>query len=383
VAVTKRKSPTFLDVHRDAQTQLASAALPPLLVITGSEPFLKERLIGTVGNAAHGAVEAFAARPGESDQAACERLIQEWTTATLFGGARLIVARGADGILGRGRLARLEAVLEQDPPPHHLLLTLETLDGRSRLARRLRSTSALIALPVLRDAPPPWEPSDPGRPTELHAWVQLEAGLRALRLTRSGARELVDRVGNVPAALADRLDRLKDLIGPDTAVEATDVARHVRCSSAHLLSRYEDALRAGQAGPALELLERMLAAGVYDHTGRLVSGEQATDTVLRGLTAQLVRLIEGHEALGPELLGAVRRRPWERSPEESTRLADVLGSGGRRVFLERDLLATDLDSARRALALALAGLRGARDGHGVSLHALTVRLAAAHAAGTP
>jgi DNA polymerase III delta subunit len=381
VGVTRRKAPTFLETEQAARARLAQGPLPPLLVITGEQPFLKERLIEAAGSALGGNVELFGSRPGESDSAACERMLQDWTTATLFDGARLIVARAADALVGRGRLSGLEAVLDEGTPPHHLLLALETLDGRSRLARRLRSTDALIALPILRDAPPPWERGDPGRPTELDAWVLAEAGLRGLRLTRSGARELVSRVGNEPAALADRLDRLVELLGTGVPVEGKHVARHVRRSSAHLLTRYEEELRAGRTGAALELLERMLATGVYDHTGRLVAGEQAADTILRGLTSQLVSLIEAHEALGPTLLAALERRPWERSAEETAALAEALGSGGRRVFVERDLRTTSLPAARQAFALALSGLRDARDGHGVSLHALTVRLASAYAAG--
>ncbi|MHC5209954.1 MAG: DNA polymerase III subunit delta [Planctomycetota bacterium] len=377
--MSRRKAATFLETAKAARERLARGPLPPLLVVTGEEPFLKEALIEAAARTMGEAVELFAARPGESDPAACERLLQSWTTATLFGGPRLIVSRGADALVGRGRLAKLEAVLEQATPPHHLLLTLDALDGRSRLARRLRATEGLIALPVLRDTPPPWEPSDSDRPTELHAWVVEEASSRKLRLTPSGARELVARVGSEPAALADRVVRLVDLLGTESPVEADDVARHIRRSSAHLLTRYEQELRAGRTGPALDLLERMLAAGVYDHTGRLVAGDQAADTVLRGLTSQLVRLIEGHEALTPALLAALGRRPWERSPDETAALAEALGAGGRRAFLERDLRTTSLEAARRALSLAMSGLRAARDGQGISLHALTVRLASAYA----
>lgn len=377
--MTRRRTPTFAEVVQAATTRLERGPLPPLLVVTGEVPYLKERLIAAAARAAGGAVETFASRPGESDAAAFERLLQEWTTATLFGGARLIVARGADAPVGRGRIARLQAVLEEGTPPHRLLLTVEALDGRSRLARRLRQDDALVALPVLRDSPPPWEPADGGRPTELHAWVQGEAALRGLRLTPAGTRELVQRVGNEPAALADRLDRLVDLAGTDAPVDGAEVARHVRRSSAHLLARYEEELRGGRAGPALDLLERMLVAGVYDHTGRLVAGDQAADTVLRGLASQLARLIEAHEALGPGLRDALARRPWERGPDESAALGRVLGTGGRRVFVERDLRTVPLRAARRAFALVLGGLRDARDGRGVSLHALTARLATAHA----
>jgi DNA polymerase III delta subunit len=379
VAVSRRRSSGFLELAEAAHERLVRGPLPPLLVITGEDAFLKERLITAAARHAPGSVDGFGARPGESDADAFERLADEWTTATLFGGARLIVARGADALVAHGRHARLEALLDAGTPPHRLLLALTALDGRGRLARRLRTDDALIALPVLRDTPPPWEEGSPDRPTELHAWLRAEAARRGLRLGPSGALELARRVGNEPAALADRLDQFVELLGVDARVEAADVARHVRRSSARLLGRYEESLRAGDTGAALELLEQMLAAGVYDHTGRLVAGDQAGDTVLRGLLARLARLIEAHEALSPGLLAALRRRPWERSPDETGSLGSVLGAGGRRAFLERDLRSTSLPAARDAFRTALAGLRDARDGHGTSLHALTVRMAACFA----
>ena len=77
------------------------------------------------------------------------------------------------------------------------------------------------------------------------------------------------------------------------------------------------------------------------------------------------------------LRAALERRPWERSPEEGAGLAAILGAGGRRVFLERDLREIPLPAARAAFQLALGGLRRLRDGEGLSPHALVLRLARA------
>jgi len=379
VAVSRGRSPGFLELRDAALERLVQAPLPPLLVVAGEDAFVKERLLSAAAATAGGAPESFAPRAGESEAAAAERLLGDWCTATLFGGSRLIVARGADKLISGPRLQRFEALLDGERPPHTLLLTVEALDGRSRLARRLKEQGALIALPPLRDAPPPWHAGGPFLETDLNLWIRDEAGRLGLRCDLPVADELARRVGNEPAALAHKLEQLAVLVGGARPITVDDVRRHVRRSSARLLSAYEDALRSGATGAALDLVDRMLAEGVYDHAGRLVDGAEAADAVLRGVVFGLARLLEAHERLTPALRDALLRKPWQRSEEQAAALSGVLGAGGRRFFLERDLRAVPPEAALAAFGLALSGLRALRDGRGVSLHALTVRLARAHA----
>lgn len=376
MALSKGKPPGFLQASAQAQARLSRSPLPGLIVITGDEPFLKEPLIAAAGRTM-GETETFSARSGEGDAAACGRLLEAWTTATLLGGPRLIVARAADALFQRGRLARLEALCESGTPPHTLLLTLESVDGRTRLAKRLQQDEALLALPPLRDAPPPWQAARSTEPTELEQWLLAQARELALPLQPAAAAELVRRIGNDPSRLAGTLSQLRTLLPGASAVTVRDIAAHVRPSGAQQLSNFEERLRTGAGGPALELLDRMLAEGVYDRDGRLVAGETAFDLVLRGLVGNFARLIEAHERLSPQLLAALGQRPWERSPEDVAALTAILGPGGRRVFLERDLRDLPLPAARAAFALALGGLRRLRDGEGLSAHALTLRLARA------
>jgi DNA polymerase III delta subunit len=378
VALSRGRAPSFLEARDAALGRLGREPLPPLLVLAGEEPFVKERLIAAAATTAGGEVEVHAPRAGEPEASAWQRLLDEWLTPTLFGGGRLLVARAADGLLAGPRLARIEAVLEGDRPPHVLLLTLEAVDGRTRLARRLRETDSLVALPP-RDAPPPWHAGGPFLETDLNLWIQDEAGRLGLRCALAVADELSRRVGNQPAALARKLEQLAVLVGAGRELGVEDVRRHVRRSSARLLAAWEEALRRGEAGAALDLLDRMLAEGVEDFGGRLVDGDQATDAALRTLVGNLARVLEAHERLTPELLAALRNKPWQRSPEETAALDEALGAGGRRVFVERDLRSVTPRAAHAAFGLALGALRALRDGRGVSAHALTLRLARAFA----
>jgi DNA polymerase III delta subunit len=379
VALSKGRAPGFLQVRDAALQRLSNAPLPALIVLAGEEPWVKERLIEAAAATAGGEVELHSSRSGESEAQSWERLLDEWLTPVLFGGGRLLVARGADGLLAGPRLARIETALEGERPPHVLLLTVEAVDGRTRLARRLRESESLLALPPLRDAPPPWHTGGPFLETELNLWIRDEAARLGLRCELPAADELSRRVGNEPAALARKLEQLAVLVGAGRELRVEDVRRHVRRSSARLLASWEEALRRGETGPALDLLDRMLAEGVADFGGRLVDGDQATDAALRTLVGNLARVVEAHERITPELLEALGRKPWQRSPEEGAALDEALGAGGRRVFLERDLRSVSPRAARTAFGLALAGLRALRDGRGLSAHALTVRLARAFA----
>jgi len=376
VAVTRGRAPGFLQAAAQAEARLSRPPLPPLIVVTGEEPYLKERLIDAAARTA-GEVETFAARPGEGDAAACARLLEAWTTATLFRRPRLIVARAADALFQRGRLARLDELREAGPPPNTLLLLLESLDGRLRLARRLHQDEALIALPPLRDSPPPWQSSRSNEPTELEQWLLGRARELSLPLQPAAAAELARRIGNDPSRLDGTLSQLRAILPAGAALTAREIAAHVRPSGTQQFSQLDDRLRAGEGGAALEILDRMLAEGLSDRDGRPVFGDQAFDFVLRNLLGNLARLIEAHEQLSPRLLAALGRPPWERAAEDGAALAAVLGPGGRRVFLERDLRQVPLSAARAAFELALRGLRRLRDGDGLSPHALTLRLARA------
>ncbi len=367
----------FLEVFEAASKRLSGESLPRLLVITGEEPFLKERLLTGLSDAQP---EAFARRPDENENDAFLRLLDSWTTSSLFEAGRVIIAREAETILGSQattrskRLGALAEVLESGSPPNHLVLTLGGLDGRSKLARGLKEQGGLIALPVLRDAPPPWQDDGGDAETELDQWLRAEATRAGWKLDRRACLALTRRVGNEPAALIRKLVQLAELNEGGKTITVEHVRAHVQHTSARLLSLFEDALRRRDLAGSLSLLEQMAERGVYDHNQRLVSGSEADDTILRGLLTNLGRMVDAHDRLGPELVACLRRPPWERSSAQTAALTEILGGGGRRVFVERDLRAIGSMQARSAFLVALAALRAIRSGRGQSMHATTVRL---------
>ncbi|MGQ0551940.1 MAG: DNA polymerase III subunit delta [Planctomycetota bacterium] len=372
--MSRAKAAGFFEIRAAALQRLREQPLPACLVLAGDDPWVKERLITAASERARGELETFALQAGESESAGLTRLIGLWQTRTLFQSALLIIVRGADGLVARGRLTRLEGPLELGESPHHLLLCLESLDGRTKFAKRLQAEGGLVSLPPLRDGPPPWHRGGEFLESDLNRWVCDEAEHLGLRLDLRAADALTRRVGNEPAALSRKVEQLGVLVGTDRAITVRDIERHVRFTSARLLHLFEDALRQHERAKALTLLDRMLAEGVYDTSGRLVLGVEAADTVLRGLVGNLARLLQAHGALDEGLRSALDRKPWERSEPENAALSAALGAGGRRVFLERDLRALPEPVAAERFRLALAGLRALRDGRGLSLHALCARL---------
>lgn len=371
------KRESFVQVWEGAQKRLARAAPPALLALVGDESFVKERLIDAAAAGHAGEMETFAQRAGESDGQALDRLIDDWATSSLFGSGRMIVARDVDKLLKGHGTARLETRLEAGEPPNRLLVTLKALDGRTRFAKRLKSTEGLVSLPVMRDSAPPWHEGGPFLATDLNEWLVVEARLRGLQLGLPVADALTERVGNEPGRLAQTLSRLAVLLGERTRLEIADVEQHVSHSSARLLARYEDALRLGQVQEAVQLADRMSHDGVYDPFMKLVTGPLVTETVLRGLTAALAREVAAHDALGTDAVASLKLMPWKRPKQHTSALDAALGVGGRRVFLERDLRRTDAHAAQAGFGIALRALRGLRDGSPTSLHAVSVRLARA------
>lgn len=372
---------SFLDVWREGLERLRRGPLPALTVLAGESAYVKERLIEAAAQCAGGAPEVFGLRPGESVRAAGKRLLDAWTTPSLFGGSGLIVARDADALLKDKGSSQFEERLAGGTPPNRLLLTCEALDGRTRLAKQLKSEGGLVSLPVLRDAPPPWHAGGPFLETDLNQWLVEEARLQGLQLDLPVADALSQRVGNEPGRLAQKLSQLRVLLGDGKRLTLQDVLDHVPISSVRLLHLYEDALVAGQTARAVSLADRMVHEGVLDPFQRLVSGAAVGEAVLRGLVANLARTCEAHERLGPGLLRALTSKPWQRSADDSAALDEILGKGGRRVFLERDLRRVPPAAAGAAFDLALAGLRRLRDGRGLSFLAHTVRLCRAFGGG--
>ena len=377
----------FLELHAEARDRLAGGALPRLMVIAGEEPYHKESLLEVLRAREGATVEIFARRADESEGDAFLRLLDAWTTASLFARDEILIAREAESLLGAhastrlSRLGELATRLEGEPPAHHLVLTMRSLDGRSKLAKRLKQDDGLVSLPLLRDSPPPWMDSGPTHDTELNQWLVAEARRREWRLGLDAADALSRRIGNEPARLVRAIEQLAVLIeerdgtgGRQRRISADDVRAHVLHTSARLMTLFDESLERGDVADALSLLDRMRHEGVYDHNQRLVSGVEADDTLLRGLATRLAKLIDAHERLGPDLVGALGRPPWKRSAAESEALNAALGAGGRRVFLERDLRRIPAAGAADAFDQAVAGLRALRDGTGLSMHATTVRL---------
>lgn len=373
---------TFVDVWLGALQRVARGPLPTLLVLAGEEAFVKERLVEAACRVADGDVEVFSQRPGEGDAMALQRLLDTWATPTLFGQGRLLLVRDADALLKHGRVAALEAALDRGTPPHALLLTVSSLDGRSKLARRLKEQDGLVSLPPLRDAPPPWHQGGAFLETDLNQWIVAEARLQGLTLPLPVADELARRIGNEPGRIASKLDQLAILAEGRTTLTLDDVRAHVAHSSVRLLALWEEHVLFGRAGPALELVDRMMRDGVHDPFGKLVGGPLVLDTVLRGLCTSLARALEAHEQLTPALAAALSSPPWKRSASDKAALDAILGAGGMRVFVERDLRRTREEPVRAAFRRALGALRRQRDGEGASLHVETAHLARIFAAGT-
>lgn len=371
MAVGKRKAPTYLEARDEAVARFAQGDLPRLVVVTGDVPFLTEPVLDAIATAAEGEVESFAPRPGEPDSAAFRRLVQDWTTASLFGSGRVLLVRDAGAWL---KTAQLGELAEVEAAAHHLVLSTGSLDGRSKLAKRVKKDGGLVVLPPLRDAPPPWVTDAAPWDTELVAWLIDAARRRGTTLDREVAAALVERIGNEPARLDQMLGRLAELTERDE-LRLDDVARYVPFTSSRLLELFDRALRAGDGPAALQLLDRMRIDGVLDHAGKLVAGDAVGEIVLRTLTSSLARLVTAHEALTPALASALSAKPWHRSADDKAALDRLLGVGGARVFLERDLRSSSREGVTRAFRRAVAALRRSRDGAPVSMSALTLRLA--------
>lgn len=194
-----------------------------------------------------------------------ERIAERVGTSPLFGGGTLVVVVDPAPLL-RSKASReaLSGAIASVAPGNGLVF-LESVDGTGRRPAALDRLRDEIGAAggVTREFRAPKE-------GQLAAWIDTRARERGVRLGRGAAAALAERVGGfVREGDVDRrrqgqlavaeLEKLA-LYRPEAEVTADDVAALVAEAIPGSTWAFLDAVANRQTGPALELLERLLAS---------------------------------------------------------------------------------------------------------------------------
>jgi DNA polymerase-3 subunit delta len=219
--------------------------MKPIYVICGSDPALVgqryQELIDELLDPDQRALALFSV---DGKDATASQILDEVRTLPLLTQRKVVVVRDAGGFVSANR-GLLEDYFDAPCPSGALILTVETWQANTKLAKKLATLGELISV----TAPKPWEMSA--------SLVQLAAKRHAKKLTQEAADLLVQLIGDDWAQVCNELDKLVLFVDQERVVSADHVeqlAGHNRVFGAFDVI---DGLTRGETGRAIQQLRAM------------------------------------------------------------------------------------------------------------------------------
>ncbi|MDE0106932.1 MAG: DNA polymerase III subunit delta [Bryobacterales bacterium] len=247
--------------------RLKKGATPaPGYLFLGAEPFYRARCAEFLRSALLGPEpdEGSIVELDLKDERVSD-LIDEILTPSLFGGARLVVARNADQVLpriatseGKREKAGLEAYF-RDPLPDVVVLveaTKHRWDDRDDSAKLERLAKFYSSVPERVDFKPLSE-------SDALYVGQVLAKRLALSLPHAVLSELIEMLGADAFRLESELGKLKLYVGDARSITLEDLALLVPEARQRGTYEFSDAIADRDRARALEVLDTMAKAGMY------------------------------------------------------------------------------------------------------------------------
>ncbi|MBX7165514.1 MAG: DNA polymerase III subunit delta [Pirellulales bacterium] len=261
-----------------------STTVPGVIAAYGDDAFLRQQVIARCKSLVLGDDDGqFSQNTFDGRSAALRDVLDELSTGALFGsGRRLIVVADADEFVTRFR-ERLEEYAARPKASAVLLLDVVRWPANTRLAKAVAASGLAIDCSA---------PAPARLPSVVIAWAKSHY---KTSIARDAAEMLVEIVGNELGLIDQELAKLSGFTPPGKAIEASAVQALAGSWRTQTVWEMLDLAVAGQAGQAIALLDRLLAAG---ESPIAVLG-QIGSSLRRFATA--TRLIEAAEAKGQRL----------------------------------------------------------------------------------
>lgn len=237
----------------------ADISLRPVLLIIGSEPYLKKLLVEILkerGAKEHG--EGFACRTLYAHSHTARQAVAECRSGEFFVTRKLVFLHEIE----RYRKDDLGALAEYVRAPDgaaSLVMTAESVDGRTAFAK------AIGKAPGGRvDLKPMYE-------NEMSSWVGALAKRCGKRVGREAREALAELCGTNLMVLAAEMEKLGIFVGERETIEAEDVAAVVGRGRTETYYRLRDAILERRTSEALEIWGILVDEGesAYALLGRL------------------------------------------------------------------------------------------------------------------
>jgi DNA polymerase-3 subunit delta len=230
----------------------------PAVALYGGERFLKQEALKVISRLVLG---------GEGDELGLTRLsgpatdlktaVDTLLTVSMWSPRQLVVVDDADEFVSSFRDG-LERYLERPARKSVLVLDVKSWPATTRLAKKVAAIGLPLECGALKGA-------------ELFSWLgELCRTRHAKKLDRQAATLLVELAGSDLGLLDQELAKLAAYVGDAPAIDAVAVEKLVGGWKTETTWKMLDAVRDGQLGLALGLLEKLLTSG--EHPLKLLGG---------------------------------------------------------------------------------------------------------------
>lgn len=223
-------------------------ATGPIVVLSGTERFLKQAALQAVCETVLGAADSPDLTRITSRDADLARVRDSLRTISMWNPRQLVLVEDADDFVSEYR-SGLEAYLEKPAQKGVLILDVKTWPSNTRLAKK----AAQIGLPL---------ECTPLKPADLVNWlIEMCRTRHSKKLERPAAQSLVDLAGTDLGLLDQELAKLSTFVGERPSIDAKVVESLVGGWKTETTWKMLDAARDGNVGAAIDLLDNLLTAG--------------------------------------------------------------------------------------------------------------------------
>ncbi len=262
---------TFAPLRPVPAAGLEGSLFPPegpgLYIVGGADAWLRQGALRRIAEHHLGNEPAPFRRRRLNGAAMTRDQLESSARTVSFGGGPVVLVENAVRLAQPQRTKRGRALAEAFAdlvarPPGAAVIAVEWERDPDRRRKEWSALGNALAAAVKEgravvvDADPPVEASMP-------AWIRGAAKARGLKLPKGGAERLAERFGNDLRRQTNELDKLFLFAGGESgaAVSLDDMDQVGGGGSLRDRFRFTNALQRGEAGPALDALDRLLADG--------------------------------------------------------------------------------------------------------------------------
>jgi len=221
----------------------------PAVVVHGKERFLKLEAIKQVSGLALGQNgDEFGLTRLGGRELDLKTVVDSLLTVSMWHPRQVVLVEDADEFVSEFR-AGLEAYLERPAKKALLILDVKTWPANTRLAKKIAAVGLPIECSELKGA-------------ALINWIVKSCGSRhGKKIDREAAQLLTHLAGDELGQIDQELGKLAASIGEKPAIDAASVEKLVGGWKSETTWKMLDAVRDGHVATAVELLDKLIAAG--------------------------------------------------------------------------------------------------------------------------